>query len=182
MRSSAFFRTEDTPFYTDKLPYNFEHVGLIRKLLPLAKIIDARRNPLDCGLSIFRQHFGLGANFSYDLSHIGAYYNGYLSLMDHWDAKLSGSIIRVQYEDMVRDTETEIRKLLAALGLEFEQACLHFYKNKRAVRTASSEQVRRPITTGSIGMWKAVEAQLSPLKESLGLKTLARFAQYTDLP
>ena len=182
LKSSAFFRTEDTPFYTDKLPYNFEHVGLIRKLLPHAKIIDARRNPLDCGLSIFRQHFGLGANFSYDLSHIGAYYNGYLSLMDHWDAKLSCSIIRVQYEDMVRDTETEIRKLLAALGLEFEQACLHFYKNKRAVRTASSEQVRRPITTGSIGMWKAVEAQLSPLKESLGLKTLARFAQYTDLP
>ncbi len=175
LKSSAFFRAENTPFFTDKLPYNFEHVGLIHKILPHAKIIDARRNPMDCGLSIFRQHFGKGASFSYDLGHIGAYYNGYLSLMDHWDAVMPGKIIRVQYEDMVNDTQSEIRRILSALGVEFQDSCLRFYENKRAVRTASSEQVRRPISNKSIGMWRQFETELRPLKEALGPKTLKRF-------
>ncbi|GGD07487.1 tetratricopeptide repeat-containing sulfotransferase family protein [Aquisalinus flavus] len=173
---TTLFRRERCRFFTDKLPYNFEHVGLIHKILPEAVIIDVRRNPMDCGLSLYRQHFAAGAEYSYDLGHTGAYYNGYLKLMDHWDAVLPGRVFRVQYEALVREPEAVIRAMLDHVGLEFEPACLDFHENSRAVRTASSEQVRRPMYTDSIGLWRQVEEQLQPLRDSLGEQTLARFA------
>ncbi len=169
------FREEGRSFFTDKLPPNFENTGLIHKILPNAIIIDARRNPLDCGLSIYKQFFAAGSHYAYDLSHIGAYYKGYLKLMDHWDAVLPGKVYRVQYEDMIDDPEAQVRGLLDHIGLDFEEACLRFYENKRAVRTASSEQVRQPINRKGIGVWRQVEAALEPLKQALGAETLARF-------
>jgi len=170
------FRSGQHDFFTDKLPYNFEHVGLIHKILPDAVIIDVRRNPLDCGLSIYRQHFASGAEYSYDLGHIGTYYNGYLKLMDHWDAVLPGRVFHVQYEELVRSPEKVIREMLDHMGLAFERGCLAFHENNRAVRTASSEQVRRPMYTDSIGAWQSVETHLQPLTDSLGEPTLARFS------
>lgn len=173
---TGLFRSGRCRFLTDKLPYNFEHVGLIHKILPEAVIIDVRRNPMDCGLSLYRQHFAAGAEYSYDLGHIGAYYNGYLKLMDHWNDVLPGRVLPVQYEALVRDPEGVIRAMLDHIGLAFEPGCLAFHENSRAVRTASSEQVRRPIYTDSIGAWRRLEAQLQPLRDSLGEETLARFA------
>ena len=171
----ALFRQEDTPYFTDKLPFNYRHIGLIHKILPHAVIIDVRRNPLDCGLSLYKQHFPTGVEFSYGLNHIGAFYNAYLELMDHWDRVLPGKVLRVQHEHLVRDPETKIRELLAHVGVDFEPACLNFHENTRAVRTASSEQVRQPINTRGIGAWRKVEAHLQPLKDALGPETLARF-------
>ncbi len=171
---TAIYRT-DKPYFIDKLPPNFERVGLIHKILPQAIIIDARRHPLDCGYSNYRQHFAAGHEWSYKLKDIGAYYNGYLDIMDHWDRVLPGKVICVQYEDMVRDTDTTIRNLISRVGLDFEDNCLRFFENNRAVRTASSEQVRQPIYTKSMGQWKPLEEQLSPLIESLGDETMERF-------
>ena len=171
----AIFRSEGARYFTDKLPFNFLHVGLIHKILPHAVIIDTRRNPMDCGLSLFKQHFTAGVDFSYDQSHIGAYYNQYLTLMDHWDRILPGRIWRVEYESLVQAPEPHIRDLLDHIGLAFEPACLTFHKTDRAVRTASSEQVRQPINTRGIGAWRKVEAHLQPLKDSLGPETLSRF-------
>lgn len=171
----ALFRSEGASHFTDKLPFNFLHVGLIQKILPHAVIIDTRRNPMDCGLSLFKQHFTAGVDFSYDQSHIGAYYNQYLTLMDHWDRVLPGRVWRVEYEALVHAPEPHIRKLLDHIGLAFEPGCLSFHKTDRAVRTASSEQVRQPINTRGIGAWRNVEAHLQPLKDSLGPATLSRF-------
>jgi len=175
---TAIFRRKSTPFFIDKLPPNFERVGLIHKILPQALIIDARRHPMDCGFSAYKQHFGGGHGFSYKLEHIGRYFNDYLRLMDHWDEVLPGKVKLVQYEDMVRDTETSVRTILAHIGVDFEEACLRFYENKRAVKTASSEQVRQPIYTESIGRWQTVSEQLKPLSDSLGEETIARFQHY----
>ena len=175
---STLLHSGTTPFFTDKLPFNFEHVGLISKILPQAVIIDARRNPLDCGLSNFRQHFSRGSAFASDLAHIGTYYRGYLALMDHWDEVLPGRVFHVQYEDLIQDAETTVRGLLDHVGLPFEEACLRFYENKRSVRTASSEQVRQPLYTSSIGIWRQVEGHLEPLKSALGEDVLARFAEH----
>ena len=176
LKDSAIFRKEKRPYFIDKLPHNFEHIGLIHKILPHAVIIDARRHPLDCGLSLFKQHFARGSNFSYNLHNIGAYYNGYLKIMDHWNALLPQTVLHIQYEELVKNTETEIRRILNHIGLGFEHACLTFYNNPRTVRTASSEQVRQPVFTSSIGLWKSVEQSLEPLKESLGPETIERFA------
>jgi tetratricopeptide (TPR) repeat protein len=174
---TAIYRTSK-PFFIDKLPPNFERIGLIHKILPQAIVIDARRHPLDCGFSAYKQHFAGGHEYSYRLEHIGLYFNDYLKLMDHWDSVLPGKVKLVQYEDMVRDTENTIRMILDHIGVDFEQSCLRFFENKRSVKTASSEQVRQPIYTKSIGRWQAVSDQLKPLIDSLGEETLARFQQY----
>ena len=171
----ALFRTGETRFFTDKLPFNFRHIGLIHMALPNAIIIDARRNPMDCGLSLYKQHFPTGVEFSYGLGHIGAFYADYLRLMDHWHSVLPGRVLTVQYEELVRDHETRIRALLDHIGVAFEPACLDFHKTDRAVRTASSEQVRQPINTRGIGAWRNVERQLEPLKSGLGPDVFARF-------
>ncbi|URD61728.1 sulfotransferase [Sphingomonas sp. KRR8] len=161
-------RRTDRPFFIDKLPNNWLYVPFIALVLPNAKIIDARRHPLGCGFANFRQHFAQGQPFSYDLADMGSYYADYVRLMGHVDAVLPGRVHRVIYESMVSDTEAEVRRLLESCGLPFEQACLEFYKTERAVRTASSEQVRQPIYRGGTEEWRAYEAWLQPLKQALG--------------
>ncbi len=150
------------------MPNNFLHIGLIKLILPRAKIIDARRHPMAAGFSVFKQHFARGQNFSYDLADIGRYYRDYVAAMAHFDEVLPGAIHRVIYEDMVADTEGETRRLLDYCGLPFEPACLRFWENERAVRTASSEQVRRPIFREGLKQWRHFEPWLGPLKEALG--------------
>jgi predicted Zn-dependent protease len=161
-------RKSGTPFFIDKMPNNFAHIGLIRLALPNAKIIDARRHPLACGFSAFKQHFARGQGFSYGLEDIGRYYRDYVELMAHFDDVLPGRIHRVFYEDMVADTEAQVRALLDYCGLPFEEACLRFFENDRPVRTASSEQVRRPIYREGVEHWKHYEPWLGPLKAALG--------------
>jgi tetratricopeptide (TPR) repeat protein len=168
LRQAGVQRRTDRPFFIDKLPNNWLYVPFIQLVLPNAKIIDARRHPLGCCFSNFRQHFARGQAFTYDLEHIGRYYADYVRLMAHVDAVLPGRVHRVLYERMVDDTESEIRALLAYCGLEFEPACLEFYKTDRAVRTASSEQVRRPIYREATEEWRAYEPHLQPLKDALG--------------
>ncbi len=135
------------PFFIDKMPNNFAHVGMLELVLPNAKIIDVRRHPMACCLSNFKQHFGNGQDFAYSLSDLGRYYFDYVELMAHWDEVLPGKVHRVIYEDLVAEPETQIRALFEHLGMPFEEASLRFYDNDRLVRTASSEQVRRPIFT-----------------------------------
>ena len=154
--------------FIDKMPNNWQHVGLIKLILPNAKIIDARRHPLGCCLSGWKQHFARGQTFSYDLADIGRYYRDYVALMAAYDEAAPGAVRRVVYEHMVENTEEEVRGLLDSLGLPFEQACLEFYNNDRAVRTASSEQVRQPIFTDAVEHWKRYEPWLGPLVEALG--------------
>lgn len=156
------------PFFIDKLPNNWAYAGFIATILPKARIIDARRDPLDCCFSNFRQHFARGQAFSYDLCHVGRYYADYVRAMDHYDRVLPGRIHRVIHEDVLADPEGEIRQLLAWLGLPFEPACLEFHANARAVRTASSEQVRRPINRDGVGQWRPYAAWLGPLRAALG--------------
>ena len=156
------------PFFTDKMPNNFRHIGLIHLILPNAKIIDARRDPMACCFSGFKQLFAEGQEFTYGLEEIGHYYRGYVDLMDHWDTVLPGKILRVQHEDVVADLEGQVRRILDHCGLPFEQACLDFHKTERAVRTASSEQVRQPISDKGLEAWKPFEPWLQPLKEALG--------------
>jgi hypothetical protein len=158
----------DRPFFIDKMPNNFQHIGLIHLILPNAKIIDARRHPMACCFSGFKQHFARGQHFSYSLEDIGRYYRDYVELMAHFDVVLPGRVHRVVYERMVEDTETEVRRLLEYCGLPFEDACLRFYENERAVRTASSEQVRQPIFRDAIEHWRNYEPWLGPLKSALG--------------
>ncbi len=160
--------------FTDKLPNNFSHVGLIHAILPLATIIDARRHPMDCCFSTFKQHFAEGQTFSYDLDDLGRYYRCYLSLMDHWDVVLPGKVLHLQYEDLVRDPEVNIRRLLDFCRLPFEAACLSFHQTRRSVRTASAEQVRQPIYTSGVGYWQHFEKELQPLRQALG-DSLRRF-------
>ena len=160
--------------FTDKLPNNFSHVGLIHAILPQAIIIDARRHPMDCCFSTFKQHFAEGQTFSYDLEDLGRYYRCYLSLMDHWDAVLPGKVLHLQYEDLVRDPEVSIRRLLDHCRLPFEAACLSFHQTRRSVRTASAEQVRQPIYTSGVGYWRHFERELQPLRQALG-DSLQRF-------
>ncbi len=161
-------RKTDRPYFIDKMPNNFSHVGLIRLILPRAKIIDARRHPLGCCFSGFKQHFARGQAFTYDLTDLGRYYADYVALMAHFDTVLPGHVHRVIYEHMVADPEAEVRALLAYCGLNFDPACLRFYENDRAVRTASSEQVRRPIFTEGLDQWRRFETWLGPLKAALG--------------
>jgi predicted Zn-dependent protease len=161
-------RKTGAPFFIDKMPNNFAHIGLIHLALPNAKIIDARRHPLACCFSGFKQHFARGQNFSYSLEDIGRYYRDYVELMAHFDAVLPGRIHRVIYESMVADTESEVRRLLAYCNLPYEEGCLRFYENERAVRTASSQQVRQPIFSDAVDHWRHYEPWLAPLKDALG--------------
>jgi tetratricopeptide (TPR) repeat protein len=155
-------------YFIDKMPVNYQHIGFIQLILPKARIIDARRHPMAACFSAFKQHFARGHAFSYDLADAGRYYRDYVELMAHFDDVLPGRIHRVIHEDMVEDTEAEVHRLLAHCGLPFEEACLRFYENDRAVRTASSEQVRRPIFRDGLDQWRAYEPWLEPLKEALG--------------
>ena len=168
LKRRAVQRRTDRPFFIDKLPNNWMFVPFIHLVLPNAKIIDARRHPLGCCLSNFRQHFARGQDFTYDLDDLGRYYSDYVRLMAHVDAVLPGRVHRVIYERMVEDTEAEVRALLDYCGLEFEPACLEFYKTERAVRTPSSEQVRQPIYRDATEEWRAYEDHLGPLKDGTG--------------
>jgi hypothetical protein len=152
----------------DKLPNNWLFVPFIHLILPNAKIVDARRHPLGCCFSNYRQHFAHGQDFTYDLDSLGRYYSDYVRLMSHVERTLPGRVHRVIYERMVDDTENEVRRLLEYCGLEFEPQVLEFYKTERAVRTPSSEQVRRPIYREATEEWRAYEPYLGPLKRALG--------------
>jgi len=161
-------RKTDRPRFIDKLPNNWLYLGFIRLILPNARIVDARRHPLSCGVANFRQHFARGQHFTYDLADLGTYYADYVRLMDHVDAVLPGAVHHVIYERMVADSEAEIRSLLSSLDLPFEPACLAFHETRRAVRTPSSEQVRQPIFTRGTENWQMFEPWLDPLRETLG--------------
>lgn len=178
LRRAAVQRRSDRPFFIDKLPNNWMYVPFIHLVLPNAKIIDARRHPLGCCLSNFRQHFARGQDFTYDLTDLGRYYADYVRLMAHVDRTLPGRVHRVIYERMVADTEAEVRALLDYCGLEFEPECLTFYETERAVRTPSSEQVRRPIYSDATKEWEAYVTHLDPLEASLGTVLTA----YPDVP
>jgi hypothetical protein len=157
----------DAPFFTDKMPNNFAHVGLLQAIIPNAKIIDARRHPLDSCVGAYKQHFAKGQTFTYDMFELGEFYLEYDQLMQHWHEMLPGKVLRVQYEDVVADLETQVRRILDYCQLPFEQACVDFHETKRSVRTASSEQVRQPIYSQSLNTWQRFDRHLEPLKEIL---------------
>jgi hypothetical protein len=161
-------RKTGRPFFIDKMPNNWANIGFIQLILPNARIVDARRHPLACCFSNFKQLFARGQGYSYDLADCGSYYRDYVALMAHFDCVLPGRIHRVIYERLVEDPEAEVRRLLAYCGLEFEPQMLRFYENERAVRTASSEQVRQPISSEAVDHWKNFESWLGPLKAALG--------------
>ena len=165
---TAVQRKDGKPHFVDKMPNNWTYLALIHLILPNARIIDARRHPLGCGWSVFKQHFARGQSFSYDLAEIGYYYRDYVRALDHIDTMLPGRVHRVFYEQMVDDTEAQVRALLDAAGLPFEDACLRFHETERAVRTASSEQVRRPIFREGLDHWRHFEPWLGPLADALG--------------
>ena len=159
---------QDAPCFIDKMPNNFRHLGLIRLILPNAKVIDARRHPMACGFSGYKQLFAEGQEFTYDLADVGQYYRDYVRLMDHWDDVLPGFVLRVTHEDVVDDLETQVRRILDFCGLPFEEACLQFHRTERNIRTPSSEQVRQPINRSGLDYWRNYEQWLDPLKSSLG--------------
>lgn len=168
IRDTLVHRKKGTPFFIDKMPNNFRHIGLIHMILPNAKIIDARRGAMGCCFSGFKQLFAEGQEFTYGLEEIGHYYRDYVALMDHWDRALPGKILRVQYEQVVADLESETRRILDFCGLPFEAACLNFHQTERAVRTASSEQVRQPIFKSGVDQWENFSPYLDPLRKILG--------------
>ena len=158
---------KDAPMFTDKMPNNFRHIGLIHLIMPNAKIIDARRYPLDCCFSMFKQLFAQGQEFSYGLAEAGSYYNSYIKLMDHWDKALPNKILRVNNEDIINDLEGQVKRILNHLELPFEEECISFHKTNRSIRTASSEQVRKPVNKDGMGRWKPYAKNLKPLLQSL---------------
>ena len=158
---------QQSPFFIDKMPNNFRHIGLIKLILPNAKIIDARRHPMACCFSGYKQLFAEGQEFSYSLSDMGQYYTDYVALMEHWDNVLPGQVLRVHYEQVIDDLEGQVRRILDFCGLPFESACLSFHETKRSVRTASSEQVRQPIFKTGLEQWKNYSVQLSELQGQL---------------
>jgi tetratricopeptide (TPR) repeat protein len=166
LRSAAAHRHTDQPFFIDKNSGNWSLIPLIHLMLPNARIIDMRRDPVDCCFSIFKQRFALGRGFN-DLGEIGRYYAAYVAMMDHFDEVLPGRVIRLRYEELVAQPEAEVRRVLERLGLEFESGCMNFHESKRAVRTPSSEQVRRPIHRSGIGASRPFDPWLGPLKEAL---------------
>jgi tetratricopeptide (TPR) repeat protein len=169
---------KEAPFFIDKMPNNFRHIGLIKRILPNAKIIDARRHPLSCTFSCFKQLFAEGQEFSYHLEDLGHYYRDYVGLMNFWHQCLPNEILHIQYEDVVDDLETQVRRILAHCNLPFEEACLNFWETERAVKTPSSEQVRQPIFKSGVENWQDFEVHLNPLKQALG-KTLHEFLPQT---
>jgi tetratricopeptide (TPR) repeat protein len=156
------------PFFIDKTPNNWAHIGLIQLILPNAKIIDVRRHPLGCCLSNFKQYFAEGQEFSYSLTDLGRYYRDYVRLMSHFDETLPGRVHRVVYENLVEDMEVEVRRLLDHVGVDFDPAVLRFHETERAVYTPSAEQVRRPINRAGMENWQPFEAWLGPLRKELG--------------
>jgi tetratricopeptide (TPR) repeat protein len=175
LRETAALRN-GRPRFTDKLPNNFLHVGLIHAILPRATIIDVRRHPMDACFSCFKQYFAAGQSFTYELEGLGRYYRSYLAMMDHWDAVIPGKVLHVSYEDLVREPHDQMRRLLDHCGLEFDARCLEFHRTQRPIRTASSEQVRQPLYTTGIGYWRRFERELQPLRTSLG-DCLMRFPE-----
>ena len=156
------------PYFIDKMPNNFRHIGLIKYILPNAKIIDARRHPMSCTFSCFKQLFAEGQEFSYDLRDLGTYYRDYVALMDFWHARFPGELLHIQYEDVVDDLEGQVRRLLDYCGLPFEEACINYWQTDRAVKTPSSEQVRQPIFRSGVENWQKFEPYLDDLKAALG--------------
>ena len=173
-------RTEERQYFIDKNPNNFPNIGFIHMMLPNAKIIDARRHPMDACFSCYRQLFAKGQTFTYDLTDIGEYYLQYQRMMDYWHEVLPGRILTVQYEEVVTDFENQVHRILEYCGLPWEDACLSFYETDRPVRTASSEQVRQPIYTESLHRWRHYEQHLDELKETLG-PILERYKKYETL-
>ena len=167
IRDTRIYRT-DKPFFIDKMPNNFRHLGLIQLILPNAKFIDARREPMACCFSNFKQLFAAGQEFTYGIEDIARYYRSYVELMAHWDAVLPGRVLRVQHEDVVEDLESNVRRCWIFASLDFEPACLEFHKTERSIRTASSEQVRQPIFKEGLDQWRHYEPWLGPLKQALG--------------
>ncbi len=159
---------QEAPFFIDKMPNNFRHIGLIKLILPRAKIIDARRNAMDCCFSGFKQLFAEGQEFSYSLKDIGTYYRDYVALMAHWDDVLPGAILRVNNEDVIEDLEGQVRRMLDFCELPFEESCLRYYETKRSIRTPSSEQVRKPVNRSGVDQWKHYAEHLQPLNDALG--------------
>jgi tetratricopeptide (TPR) repeat protein len=158
---------EGAPFFIDKMPNNFQHVALISMILPNAKIIDSRRHPMATCFSGFKQLFAEGQTFTYSQTDIGRYFRDYVELMDHWDKVLPGKVLCVKYENLIADTESEVRRMLDYCGLPFEAQCLAFHNTKRAIRTASSEQVRQPIYTGAVEQWRSFESHLSGMRTEM---------------
>jgi hypothetical protein len=167
MADTRIYRT-GKPVFIDKMPNNFRHIGLIHLILPNARIIDARRDPMSCCFSNLKQLFAQGQEFSYSIEDIARYYRTYLELMRHWDAVLPGRVLRVQHEDVVNDLAGSVSRILDYCNLPFEPACIEFHKNTRSVRTPSSEQVRQPIFRDGLDQWKKFEPWLEPLKSALG--------------
>ena len=168
IRNTRVHRKSGRPFFVDKMPNNYAHVGLIHMILPRARIIDARRHPMGSCFSNFKQHFARGQHFTYALTDVGRYYHDYVELMAHFDEVLPGKVHRVIYEQLVENPEREIRRMLEYLGLPFDERCLNFHETERAVRTASSEQVRQPLYKSGVDHWKNFEPWLGPLKQALG--------------
>jgi hypothetical protein len=163
---------KDAPRFTDKMPNNFRHIALIHLVLPNAKIIDARRYPLDCCFSMYKQLFAQGQEFTYGLAEASNYYNSYIKLMDHWNKVLPNKILQVNNEDVIDNLEHQVRRILDFLDLPFEQSCVSFHETERSVRTASSEQVRQPINTKGMGRWKPYATQLKPFLENIDNKLI----------
>ena len=176
LNGTRVYRTKGAAFFIDKMPNNFRHVGLLHLMLPNARIIDARREPMACCFSNFKQLFASGQEFTYSIDDIARYYRTYLDVMSHWDSVLPGRVLRVFHEDVVDDLEGNVRRLLEFCGLEFEEACVAFHQTRRTVRTASSEQVRQGIYRDGLEQWKNFEPWLGPLKEALG-DALTRYRQ-----
>jgi hypothetical protein len=162
------YRQTGRPFFIDKMPNNFRDIGLIHLMLPNAKIIDPRREPMACCFGNLKQLFSSGQEFSYNINDIARYYRTYLEIMRHWNVALPGRILTVHHEDVVDDLEGNVRRILDFCGLPFEAACLEFHKTPRNVRTASSEQVRQPISREGIDQWRNYEPWLASLRAALG--------------
>ena len=176
IESTRIQRATDAPYFIDKMPNNFLHIGLIHLILPNSKVVDARRHPMGGCFAGFKQLFARGQTFTYGLEEIGKYYRDYVRVMDHWDRVLPARVHRVQYEEMVTDTESQIRALLEYCGLDFEEQCLRFYETDRSIRTPSAEQVRQPIYKEGLEQWRNYEAHLGPLKEALGPEVRERYS------
>jgi tetratricopeptide (TPR) repeat protein len=167
LQQIAHHRIQGTPFFIDKMPNNFAHVGWIKLILPNAKIINTRRHPIDSCLGAYKQLFAKGQHFTYEKFELAEFYRSYIDIMQHWHEMLPGQILDVHYEDTVTDLNTQVRRILDFCGLQFEEQCLRFYETERAVKTASSEQVRQPIYTGALGLWKKYGEHLSDWEEEL---------------